>query len=95
MSGTIPTGITSMIFESWKQKGKRISENTHTQTHTHTHIYIYIHTYIHTYRKKNKTWKHSQFGEKHEPSSLEPEAYLANPRRTNTTPYTSTLSLGA
>ena len=53
MSGTIPTGITSMIFESWKQKGKRISENTHTQTHTHTHIYIYIyiHTYIHTGKK--------------------------------------------
>ena len=49
MSGTIPIGITSMIFESWKQKGKRINENTHTHTH------IYIHIYIHTYRKKNYT----------------------------------------
>ena len=47
MSGTIPIGITSMIFESWKQKGKRINENTHT----HTHTYIYIYTYIHTGKK--------------------------------------------
>ena len=37
-------------------------------------IYIYIYTYTHTEEKKKKKPENTQFGEKHEPSSLEPEA---------------------